>query len=203
MQSTAYWLGDAPAAPLALVPVRDGEPVDLEPYSAATALLALPDGTTVPATAALEDGELTVTLPELTQAGLAWLRVKLATEAGRSDRLDAVPVIVQTDDGWHTLGSARAEWRDAGSIDDRRLWVLLEVAKAEVLAYAPALLVTAPVPLNYRDAQLMHARNRLNAARVDPATGDNGGNGFALTPFPLDWAIKQTLRPQRGAKAIR
>lgn len=110
---------------------------------------------------------------------------------------------------WHTPESARNAWVDA-PLDDDQLDELLEVAKQAVLAYAPALpegsyiidddgyiVPTGPdtVPVNYRSAQLMQARNVWNSSKASP-TGDFDGAGYALTAFPLDWQVKQLLRPR-------
>ncbi len=39
---------------------------------------------------------------------------------------------------WHTLASARSQW-DGAPLDDDVLTSLLEIAKSEVIAYAPSL----------------------------------------------------------------
>jgi hypothetical protein len=130
-----------------------------------------------------------------TEPGLHQLRCTLTTADGRQQRIDALQIVVHEDDGWHTLPSARSEWRDAPD-QDERLYPLLELAKQQVLAYAPALDEFATPPLHYRQAQLLQARNLWNAGRVDPASGQAGGDSFALTPFPLDWTVKQMLRPK-------
>lgn len=110
---------------------------------------------------------------------------------------------------WWTVDEAKGSWVGAPADDDLEL--LLDVAKAEIIAYAPALdpddVVTVTpdegdpyevqvIPAGYRWAQLAHARNIWNAAKVNPSGGFGAdGETFALTPFPLDWAIKQRLRP--------
>lgn len=100
---------------------------------------------------------------------------------------------------WHTLESARDQWADA-PLDDESLSELLEVAKVAVLAYAPALPPTDPedIPVSYRVAQLMQARNVWNSGQANPGGGDGFDNiGYGLTTkHPLDWQIKQLLRPR-------
>lgn len=107
---------------------------------------------------------------------------------------------------WHTLESARSEWIDA-PLDDDQLNELLEVARDAVLAFAPALdgevvsddgylsVIPDTIPTAYRVAQLMQARNVWNSTKASP-TGDFDGGGFSLTTFPLDWQVKQLLRPR-------
>lgn len=114
---------------------------------------------------------------------------------------------------WHDLDSIRDEWPDAEFIEDDTLDELLEVAKLQVTTFAPALADTAtvidgyvvadpdPVPVNYRMAQRVQARNIWNAARVNPE-GTTGEGDFVLRPFPLDWHVKQLLRPKRGIPVI-
>lgn len=202
MASTYYWLGDQPAEPLVLVPARDGDQIDLSPFTSATADLQQPNGVLVTVPVGIDADVLNVELPLLDAAGLSWLRITLHG-AGVQNRLDAVPIIVMDDaDGWHTLPSARAEWPDAVKLSDRRLFTLLEVARGQVLAYAPEQQPGTLPPVQWRLAQIMQARNVLNASRVDPS-GSAGGQDFTLTPFPLDWTVKQLLRPQRGLKAVR
>lgn len=53
------------------------------------------------------------------------------------------------------------------------------------------------IPTNYRFAQMMHVRNLWNAAKV-AADGTNGGETFELVARPLDWHVKQVLRPLRA-----
>lgn len=194
-----YWIGDQPLAALTVVPTRHGEPVDLALYTGVSLLHVDPSGVSVdrPGSAVIDDGAVEIHFGGASwfqSAGLHRLRPTLLA-AGGQERLDDIPVVVQADDGWHTLPSARSEWRDAPT-SDVRLWTLLQVAQGQVLAYAPELEEDVLPPINYRLAQLQQARNLFNAGQVDPGSGDAGGDGFALTPFPLDWTIKQLLRPK-------
>ena len=95
---------------------------------------------------------------------------------------------------WHTLESARTEWEDA-PLDDEQLEELLEVGKDAVLAYAPVLADPDEPPTRYRVAQLMQARNVWNSSSVSTA-GDFDSGSYGLTTHPLDWQIKQILRPR-------
>lgn len=102
---------------------------------------------------------------------------------------------------WYDVPDARAEWPDAPD-DDGTLEQLLEVAQSAVLAYAPALAADAVgVPVTYRHAQLMQARNIWNSSRVSPSS-DFAGGDFTMTTYPLDWQIRQILRPKRGVPVI-
>lgn len=109
---------------------------------------------------------------------------------------------------WHTLETARDQWVDA-PLDDDELQELLDVAKSAVLAYAPAVATesvenvggfvvpttTGDIPVSYRKAQIMQARNVWNSEQASPG-GNLDGSGFGLTIHPLDWQVKQLLRPR-------
>ena len=105
-----------------------------------------------------------------------------------------------TDDGWHTLETARDQWTDA-PYQDEILTDLLEIAQEQCLAYAPLPDSNAPLATHYRVAQLMQARSIWNATKVSPS-GDLGDGTYVITPKPLDWMIKQVLRPKRGVPVM-
>jgi hypothetical protein len=101
---------------------------------------------------------------------------------------------------WHTLDTAREAWTDAPYEDDE-LQELLDVARVQCLTYAPGEPTSQMVPLRYRMAQLMQARNLWNASRQDPG-GEIGGEGFAVRVFPMDWAVKNLLRPKSAVPVM-
>ncbi len=109
---------------------------------------------------------------------------------------------------WYTGADAgRSEfvdlWADTEQISDSTIELLLEVARDQVTAYAPALPPDAEIPQRYRLAQLRQAVNLYRAATVD-SSGDIGdGTSFAISPRPLDWHIKSLLRPARGRPSVR
>lgn len=110
---------------------------------------------------------------------------------------------------WHTAESARDQWADAPGTpadDPDVLEELLDVAREQVEAYAPNLPPAAEggpvsIPITYRYAQLMQARNIWNAALVSPG-GEMGEGDFAITPHPLDWTVKQMIRPKRATPVV-
>lgn len=90
----------------------------------------------------------------------------------------------------------------------------LNAAKSACLAYAPAQpaavlavvdgylqSIAPPIPDEWRIAQAMQARNTYNAGLAAPG-GEFDGGGYGLSAFPLDWQVKQLLRPQLGVGAI-
>lgn len=199
----AFYIGDVPAQPFVIEPP---ESIDLDLFVNADATIIAPDGTVYSedVTATLNEVDITVDLPPypiFTGAGIFRLRVQLDGADG-SQRLPDVRLVVQdADSGWHTVDSIREEWADAEVIADPLLWRVLEVSKGECIAFAPKLADGAAVPINYLDAQGMHARNRWNARKVAP-DGSVGSDDFVLRPFPLDWHVKATLRPKRGVPVI-
>lgn len=53
------------------------------------------------------------------------------------------------------------------------------------------------IPDGHRWAHLAHARNIWNAQKANPSGGlGDETQGFALTPFPMDWAVRARLRPR-------
>ena len=105
------------------------------------------------------------------------------------------------DDGWHSLVSARYGWVDA-PWQDSLLGDLLEVAKIQCVAYAPALGEDVLAPVNYRVAQLMQTRNLWNASKADPSSGGIGEDNFVVRPYPMDWVVKNILRPKRAVPVV-
>ncbi|WP_336630774.1 MULTISPECIES: hypothetical protein [unclassified Microbacterium] len=92
-------------------------------------------------------------------------------------------------------------WPDGASLPEGVLKVYLAVAKSACIAYAPALPEGHTVPDSYRVAQAMQAANVYNAAVAAPG-GDLDGGGYGLVAHPLDWQVKQLLRPQSGVGVI-
>lgn len=111
---------------------------------------------------------------------------------------------------WHDQESARANWDDA-PFDDEALDELLEVARGQVIAYSPTKkadpIVAADsvdVPVSYRLAQLRQVQNMWAAQNTD-SSGAVGDGDFSLTPVthPLDWHVKQIIRPKGATPRVR
>jgi pyruvate dehydrogenase complex dehydrogenase (E1) component len=114
---------------------------------------------------------------------------------------------------WHDIESAREQWGDAEHISDELLEELLEVARNDVMSYArkvdrdayDAATEEEPfdVPGNLRMAQRRQAENIWNATVITNPAGGTGGGDFILQPHPLDWHIKQLIRPRRAVPRVR
>lgn len=203
----AYYVGDIPSEDIVIEPARNGEAIDLSPFVAAdsTTLLRDFDGNVIPADflVTFDGQDVIVEWPGTTvfaEPGLYTLSVILEGPVAR-ERLKPVYLVVQSDDGWHTIDSAREVWVNAPE-NENRLFQLLELARQQVEEYAPALMLGARIPANYVEGQLMQARNLLNAGMVNPS-GETGEDDFVLRPFPLDWMVKQVLRPKRAIPAVQ
>lgn len=207
----AYYVGDIPADDLVIEPVLGEDPLDLSPYDEASVTLTTFDGTLIEtsgfvATIDSADNLVSVEWPDETvfaSADLFAVNVTLnSSTTAVIARIAPAYVVVQDDDGWHTVDTLRTQLSNDFSGDDAVTWTLLECAKQSVLAYAPALgflsdgvtPITRP-PVNYKQGQLLQARNILNISKTDPQTSADG-DLFVIRPYPLDNFVKQVLRPR-------
>lgn len=196
-----FYIGDHPA-PLTVEPVS----VVLSPGSTAAAELVLATGAAQELVTAVDGGTIHVYLPVMTLTGKHSVRI-VATTSDSVLTLPPITVVVEHEDGdgWHTLDSARAEWADAPEGDDdedARLYDLLQIAREQVLAFAPARQDGDPVPARYRAAQVMQARNLWNGLRKNPGEETMGADGFSVTIFPLDWNVRALIRPIRAVPVV-
>lgn len=106
-------------------------------------------------------------------------------------------------DGWHSLASARANWLTGAPSDDWILESLLNAAKDACLAYLPdwTFVNARPISDGMRLAQIMQARNILNASKTDPGQSADG-DLFVIRPFPLDRWVTGLLRPKRAVPRV-
>lgn len=107
---------------------------------------------------------------------------------------------------WYDLDTIRVAWPDAEMVDDDTLGDILSASQEAVLSYAPSILdedgeLPAEIPESYRHAQLLQSRNIWNSSYASPS-GDLDNGSFSLSTFPLDWQVRQLLRPKRGIPSI-
>lgn len=202
----AYFEGDTFGEGFSADVVDDGAVVDLTGVPTPQGTLLAPDGTTSALDVTVSDAaqgqlQLAPVAPvTLDQHGI-WL-ASIQVAAG-GDTLQAEPArFVVQDPAWLTLQQARSDWRDAPS-SDVQLWRILASCAGQVLsvgrkAEVQAIRDGAPVPDNYLQAQLMQARNTWNAAKMDPSAQIGAEPGFAFAPFPMDWQVRQLIRPKLG-----
>lgn len=93
-------------------------------------------------------------------------------------------------------------WPDYVTYDEASedgLAFVLYCARVQCETFAPKLTEDAKVPENYVAAQVLQTRSLIRAG----VAGDNGGQsevGDVVTLFPMDWTVKNLLRPQAPAK---
>lgn len=94
-------------------------------------------------------------------------------------------------------------WPDAPTEEPAILALYLAAAKAACVAYAPSR-DTETIPDEWVLAQAMQARNIYNAggAAGGPSSDPTAGGYGIATSYPLDWHVKQLLRPAQGMGAI-
>lgn len=205
---TAYRVDDIPAAE-DVFDVPAGVVVAAM-YTGVTGALYGPTGTSVTLTDATfelgvdasQNNIITVnwgTATPFATVGLYRLAFVL-TAAGKQLQLPSYPIVVESEDGWHTIASIADGWADV-PWQDEIVYELLELAKEQVVAYAPVLVpnvdLSVTIPARYRKGQAMQARNLWTAAKVDPSNGQIGDDTFTIRPYPLDWVVKQILRPKQ------
>lgn len=107
--------------------------------------------------------------------------------------------------GWVELLDVKAgEWRDAAQLDDDVLTQYLAAAYVQCVAFLPdpALVpYPTPIPETWKLAQVMQARALFRSLK---SGNDNtmGGGDFTVTVWPMDWTVKNLLRPKRIGRVL-
>lgn len=105
--------------------------------------------------------------------------------------------------GWLTsVEELQAYWPDAPYAEDFDVFGLLTSARIQCEEYAPALGEDDVVPESWRLAQAMHAR-ALYRSTLAGGNDQIGAEGYTVTVFPMDWTVKNLLRPKRGKLSVR
>ena len=102
--------------------------------------------------------------------------------------------------GWLDTGNiteVRGYWPGVDEVDLDELALLLASAQVQCAAFAPDLGDDVTVPANYRHAQVLQAR-ALYRAGMAGSNDQIGLDGQSVTVFPMDWTVKNLLRPKRG-----
>jgi hypothetical protein len=184
---TSYFVGDKPRLPLT-ISVPSGAWTGATVYLDGVALTTTFDTSAAtaqwPSDPFLTDGLYPVTV--------------VATNGTAHQTFTAESIVAEAPDGWHTLATARADWTN--NLSDVQLYTLLRIARVAVESFRP-LGEDEAVPLRYRQAQLMQARNVLNASKSDPAQGADG-ELFVIRPYPLDLFIRELIQPRTAVPAV-
>lgn len=116
-------------------------------------------------------------------------------------------------DGWFAamhVDDVAKIWPQAADLTHDELDPLLASARVQCEAYAPSLYVTledgttalqSPPP-NYQHAQILQARALYRAMIAGDRDGI-GADGYTVTVFPMDWTVKNLLRPKKGRPVLR
>lgn len=201
----ALWVGDVPLSPTRADFVDEtGNAVAIQDFASWSAYMLSPVGEELGTLSGSEQGnhlEFTWPLTTILETpGVHTIVVTFFDANGVEVQAEPWKFIVQEIDGWLSLEQARAQWADA-PLDDVFLFQLLDTAKEQCLAYAPALLLGAPVPARYLQAQLTQSRALYQSTIANQA--DNVGiEGFTVRVFPLDFTIRAMLRPKRAIGGI-
>lgn len=195
----SIWVGDIPPSPMRWDFIdENSDPVAIGEFDQWEVIVKAPDGTILGEQSGEPTGnhlELTFGAPSLaTVPGIYEIVFKFFN----GGLLTAEPFrfVVQAEDGWLDLQTARAQWADA-PYDDIFLHQILDTAKFQCIAYAPAIPEGKQPPINYVQAQLMQARAIYQSVIANQ--NDNVGiEGFAVRVFPLDFTIRAMLRPKKA-----
>jgi hypothetical protein len=89
------------------------------------------------------------------------------------------------------------QWPDAAQMSTAELTDYLQAAYEQCVAYLPdtANLAAVPVPSRWRLAQLSQARALFRSGVA--GSGDQiGQDGLTITVYPMDWTVRNLLRPR-------
>lgn len=99
-------------------------------------------------------------------------------------------------------------WADAPITNEETCEYLLEIAREQVIDFAPVPATIPEVspapapPARYVYAQLQQAKNLWEAGRVS-SDGDLGEGGYTFQPRPLDKTIREIIRPINRRPRVR
>lgn len=105
--------------------------------------------------------------------------------------------------GWVDPETVESFWADAPA-DDTVLASYLLSSYEQCVEFLPEPTVTPypdPIPERYRQAQIMQAR-ALFRANVAGSGDVMGGDGLTVTVFPMDWTVKNLLRPKKVGRVL-
>lgn len=88
-------------------------------------------------------------------------------------------------------------WPGAVDLTDTALEMVLAAAREQCEAFAPATTAPDDPPVRYVLAQALQAKALARAGFVG-ADDQVGGYGEGVTVYPMDWQVKNLLRPRQG-----
>lgn len=72
----------------------------------------------------------------------------------------------------------------------------------DIVLDADGVATSAKVPESWRQAQAFQARALWRSGQAG-GSDQIGGDGLTVTVFPMDWSIKNLLRPKKGLPVLR
>ena len=99
---------------------------------------------------------------------------------------------------WLTADDPRTPhlWSGSADLDAALLDLILDAAREECIAFAPSLANPLLPPPRFVLAQAAHARNIARALEQQADQVGSYGDVVTLPNVPLDWHVKQRLRPK-------
>jgi hypothetical protein len=197
----SLWVGDVPQSPTRADFIDEvGNPVQISGFDSWEAYMLSPEAEVLGSLSGEDHGNhLEFTWEETTLLeipGIYKIIVTFFDPLGVEVQCEPFQFVVQEIDGWLTLEQTRSQWSDA-PLDDVFLRQILDTAKAQCVAYAPALALGAQVPVTYVQAQLLQARAIFQSV-IANQQDSVGVEGFQVRVFPLDFTIRAMLRPKRA-----
>ena len=89
-------------------------------------------------------------------------------------------------------------WDGAADLTTAGLELILAAAREQCEAYGPAQADPDVIPSGWVIAQVLQARSLVRAGFVG-SNDQAGGYGDTVTVYPMDWQVKNLLRPKRKA----
>lgn len=196
-----YSVGDAPASMTVYITDENSEAADLPVGTVVSAELYNPGNfieplplIVTPGTDEEADAFVFSGFPPLDQEGLWYIRTRV-TAPQWAIWAAPLPVVAMAFNGWMDLDTARAWWSDAPA-DDAMLYMILRNARTAIEAWAPKLPADSPAPpAHYTQGQLLQAQAIATLGQTNPQE-EVGFEQMSTRVYPLDWNIKQLVRPR-------
>ena len=106
--------------------------------------------------------------------------------------------------GWVDQDVVALYWPEAEDLDPTVLHSYLLAAYEQCVLFLPPVEFApwpVPTPERFKHAQVMQAR-ALFRSNVTGSGDALGGEGLTVTVFPMDWTVKNLLRPSRIGRVM-
>lgn len=105
---------------------------------------------------------------------------------------------------WYDSSTIQNVWREARTMHESELDELLAVAREECeeFAYPEDVADPSNIPARVALAHRLHAQAIWNSQKTSGRDDDVTLSGQSVTVYPMDWQVKNHLRPKRGVPAV-